>query len=159
MDRECWAELKCLCAFIFFFQAEDGIRDVAVTGVQTCALPISSHCSWLRGRRIVASPAWPGGHWRADCFAVCDALRHPGDLPVPRRIPRKSTGRRKSDPVLLPVPRRIPRKSTGSLFLLPVDKHTPSASSRDTPRLCPATGQWRLEGRCRGSCEIGRAHV
>src|SRR2546429_8150150 len=28
-----------LC-FFFFFQAEDGIRDVAVTGVQTCALPI-----------------------------------------------------------------------------------------------------------------------
>src|SRR3989449_3102999 len=25
---------------VFFFQAEDGIRDVAVTGVQTCALPI-----------------------------------------------------------------------------------------------------------------------
>src|SRR2546429_5571372 len=30
-----------MCAF-FFFQAEDGIRDVAVTGVQTCALPISN---------------------------------------------------------------------------------------------------------------------
>src|SRR5229473_4888844 len=29
--------------FIFFFQAEDGIRDKLVTGVQTCALPISSH--------------------------------------------------------------------------------------------------------------------
>src|SRR2546429_2697612 len=28
-------------AAVFFFQAEDGIRDVAVTGVQTCALPIS----------------------------------------------------------------------------------------------------------------------
>src|SRR5690348_18041824 len=27
---------------IFFFQAEDGIRDGRVTGVQTCALPISS---------------------------------------------------------------------------------------------------------------------
>src|SRR2546429_5329074 len=27
---------------VFFFQAEDGIRDVAVTGVQTCALPIFS---------------------------------------------------------------------------------------------------------------------
>ena len=26
----------------FFFQAEDGIRDHCVTGVQTCALPISS---------------------------------------------------------------------------------------------------------------------
>src|SRR5215203_6234847 len=27
--------------FVFFFQAEDGIRDIGVTGVQTCALPIS----------------------------------------------------------------------------------------------------------------------
>ena len=26
----------------FFFQAEDGIRDIGVTGVQTCALPIST---------------------------------------------------------------------------------------------------------------------
>src|SRR5256885_11000172 len=31
----------------FFFQAEDGIRDYKVTGVQTCALPISSgECHW-----------------------------------------------------------------------------------------------------------------
>src|SRR5260221_9240211 len=29
----------------FFFQAEDGIRDHCVTGVQTCALPISGDCS------------------------------------------------------------------------------------------------------------------
>src|SRR5256885_5471568 len=28
------------CLFLFFFQAEDGIRDYKVTGVQTCALPI-----------------------------------------------------------------------------------------------------------------------
>src|SRR5205809_6168522 len=34
----------------FFFQAEDGIRDVAVTGVQTCALPISTD-SHRGGRR------------------------------------------------------------------------------------------------------------
>src|SRR2546430_3009357 len=27
-------------SFFFFFQAEDGIRDLTVTGVQTCALPI-----------------------------------------------------------------------------------------------------------------------
>src|SRR2546425_2993252 len=32
-------DLRC---FFFFFQAEDGIRDKLVTGVQTCALPISS---------------------------------------------------------------------------------------------------------------------
>src|SRR2546430_6123442 len=36
-----------LCYF-FFFQAEDGIRDLTVTGVQTCALPIS--CQLLRER-------------------------------------------------------------------------------------------------------------
>ena len=33
--RECYWRLEC-----FFFQAEDGIRDRLVTGVQTCALPI-----------------------------------------------------------------------------------------------------------------------
>src|SRR5206468_9284611 len=33
--------------FFFFFQAEDGIRDLIVTGVQTCALPISQ---WPRCR-------------------------------------------------------------------------------------------------------------
>src|SRR6266542_6387377 len=33
------ADLLCLRVF-FFFQAEDGIRDATVTGVQTCALPI-----------------------------------------------------------------------------------------------------------------------
>src|SRR5207253_7801871 len=32
---------KCFNIFFFFFQAEDGIRDGHVTGVQTCALPIS----------------------------------------------------------------------------------------------------------------------
>src|SRR2546421_6045440 len=37
--------------FFFFFQAEDGIRDLIVTGVQTCALPIYT------GRAVVRS-AW-----------------------------------------------------------------------------------------------------
>src|SRR5205823_10569450 len=32
----------CLFVYFFFFQAEDGIRDKLVTGVQTCALPISA---------------------------------------------------------------------------------------------------------------------
>src|SRR5690606_39695020 len=30
---------ESVCSFYFFFQAEDGIRDFHVTGVQTCALP------------------------------------------------------------------------------------------------------------------------
>src|SRR5688500_20030891 len=36
---------------VFFFQAEDGIRDYKVTGVQTCALPISSIISAGRDDR------------------------------------------------------------------------------------------------------------
>src|SRR3712207_8655008 len=44
----------------FFFQAEDGIRDIGVTGVQTCALPISSGLAFEQGaaagiRAIVAA--------------------------------------------------------------------------------------------------------
>src|SRR6266478_6754571 len=35
----------------FFFQAEDGIRDLTVTGVQTCALPISCWRPWRLGSR------------------------------------------------------------------------------------------------------------
>src|SRR5256885_9049478 len=38
-DSDRWAETTC---DFFFFQAEDGIRDYKVTGVQTCALPISA---------------------------------------------------------------------------------------------------------------------
>src|SRR2546430_13018216 len=36
----------------FFFQAEDGIRDLTVTGVQTCALPISAWAHRRCGRRF-----------------------------------------------------------------------------------------------------------
>src|SRR3990167_9689059 len=35
--------------FFFFFQAEDGIRDLTVTGVQTCALPIWSYRHYRSG--------------------------------------------------------------------------------------------------------------
>src|SRR2546430_14722693 len=41
---------------VFFFQAEDGIRDLTVTGVQTCALPISRR----RGSRARTGAARAG---------------------------------------------------------------------------------------------------
>src|SRR2546430_11407275 len=47
-----------MCLF-FFFQAEDGIRDLTVTGVQTCALPIST------GRPLYC---WHLGYCGSDCF-------------------------------------------------------------------------------------------
>src|SRR3712207_7260582 len=55
--------LICLLTllFFFFFQAEDGIRDIGVTGVQTCALPISRgpcprRAARARSRRPSATP-------------------------------------------------------------------------------------------------------
>src|SRR5438034_995102 len=39
--------------FFFFFQAEDGIRDHCVTGVQTCALPIYRQAHFNLGRILV----------------------------------------------------------------------------------------------------------
>src|SRR2546427_2489330 len=40
--------------FFFFFQAEDGIRDLTVTGVQTCALPISGQEQQKRASKLLA---------------------------------------------------------------------------------------------------------
>src|SRR2546430_2165977 len=48
--------------FFFFFQAEDGIRDLTVTGVQTCALPISG-------------PGWRGPGTPARTASRCSAAR------------------------------------------------------------------------------------
>src|SRR5207253_6243533 len=53
----CWLFIFLFFLF-FFFQAEDGIRDGHVTGVQTCALPISLTC-WT----FVAIA--PGNRWSA----------------------------------------------------------------------------------------------
>src|SRR5260370_10675024 len=41
-----------MSCYFFFFQAEDGIRDSSVTGVQTCALPIYSDVS-RHGREVL----------------------------------------------------------------------------------------------------------
>src|SRR5207245_5305697 len=46
--------LSFLFFFFFFFQAEDGIRDATVTGVQTCALPISTSLPMLLAEELEA---------------------------------------------------------------------------------------------------------
>src|SRR2546430_892921 len=79
-----------ILSYFFFFQAEDGIRDLTVTGVQTCALPISGRATCLG--RVPSRGNVPLGrsrhrpdhrdrrHWRLEC-----ALRW---LPsVRRRVP------------------------------------------------------------------------
>src|SRR3712207_429179 len=54
------------CGFFFFFQAEDGIRDIGVTGVQTCALPIFG----LAAADIACGNGDP--LWRADLLHLND---------------------------------------------------------------------------------------
>src|SRR5256886_6762290 len=55
----------------FFFQAEDGIRDLTVTGVQTCALPIYSCADWQDG----TFPVWDSFTTLDKIFALHYSLR------------------------------------------------------------------------------------
>src|SRR6266496_5120797 len=68
--------------FVFFFQAEDGIRDLYVTGVQTCALPISllAEQDSKPGRapsakRVTAKPAASSGERAASRRAAPSRAR------------------------------------------------------------------------------------
>src|SRR3989449_1533026 len=78
----------------FFFQAEDGIRDVAVTGVQTCALPI------LKEARAMARRAAEAGDDGTNDLLVSDVIRtnemqawflgeHLVEAPAPRERPTR----------------------------------------------------------------------
>src|SRR5205809_5178640 len=95
---------------VFFFQAEDGIRDVAVTGVQTCALPIF--------------PRTSHPELRASIVAAEITELIPGAGPPPHRIP--------SFTVFLP--RELPRGGPGHSRPghLPV---SPISGRRPGPRL------------------------
>src|SRR6266511_4322213 len=94
--------------FFFFFQAEDGIRDFHVTGVQTCALPIStgpSAASWPapcgpRRPRSVDEPSTrtpgprsstPTGAWHRSPRPATRALR--GDKAINKYIDEETTTR------------------------------------------------------------------
>src|SRR2546425_6311116 len=76
--------------FFFFFQAEDGIRDKLVTGVQTCALPIclaeagcgasASRCYFLfiLWDSVSRAASCCGTAARYACFCWKDLLLQPG---------------------------------------------------------------------------------
>src|SRR5438046_7476192 len=73
--------------FFFFFQAEDGIRDWSVTGVQTCALPIllaSSACAVqifdvAFSRRICCSRVWSDIRYAVlPCASIETPMIRPG---------------------------------------------------------------------------------
>src|SRR2546430_13554431 len=82
--------------FLFFFQAEDGIRDLTVTGVQTCALPIfrgglGGHFRYLpHWGHGLAPRRWNSSWARASCSAGGAA----DGRPVPPTLRQRSEERR-----------------------------------------------------------------
>src|SRR5580692_12646592 len=72
--------------FCFFFQAEDGIRDLTVTGVQTCALPISM--AWARWAVCQASYwAVPNSSFSEGCQPMAVGKKRTS---APRRAVRRA---------------------------------------------------------------------
>src|SRR5260370_21285804 len=63
----------------FFFQAEDGIRDSSVTGVQTCALPISQSY-WSKGLATEAASAWVRAAFDDFHIDRLTSFVHPGNV-------------------------------------------------------------------------------
>src|SRR5437016_14195323 len=81
----------------FFFQAEDGIRDWSVTGVQTCALPIYGGgrkfgVSFRRGdvRRIFFHPRHLDGFGPGTSQCECSLVREAVEHAAPAEIGRAS---------------------------------------------------------------------
>src|SRR5690606_40896880 len=61
-----WSGRSCVLRMYFFFQAEDGIRDFHVTGVQTCALPIwLRQCLWTPFTPVWVTISGSEGSWTA----------------------------------------------------------------------------------------------
>src|SRR5207249_8259102 len=102
--------------YFFFFQAEDGIRDRNVTGVQTCALPISSSTARPAAAGSPKSPvtAIAGRRNRFTAASVSSAsalrLRYPTATPAPACASIRAVAR----PIPLPPPvtkARLPERS------------------------------------------------
>src|SRR5688572_32935494 len=75
-----------IVAIFFFFQAEDGIRDLTVTGVQTCALPI--YCRGVAGRWAGCCPRKKRG-----LGVRTDRRRRPGARSEERRVGKECRSR------------------------------------------------------------------
>src|SRR3989475_12310290 len=81
--RLCVTILVILVVWFFFFQAEDGIRDLTVTGVQTCALPI-----WRARWRVRPLPRAARGGRPVEPYPPAGARPAPGRARERGRPPR-----------------------------------------------------------------------
>src|SRR5207253_6389046 len=87
--------LPAVLYFFFFFQAEDGIRDGHVTGVQTCALPISnaSECTSRVLRLRAFTPSRSGSHALAASSSLSSCTSNSTAIPSSRASCRSEIGR------------------------------------------------------------------
>src|SRR2546426_669687 len=102
-----------LSYFFFFFQAEDGIRDYKVTGVQTCALPISirSARESVLSPHLPRGPQYPEGSRRdLRCGGASRGTPRRGAY---RRVGALRTPRRERSPVVAGAQRGGPHFSVG----------------------------------------------
>src|SRR5690606_40182649 len=79
------------CFFFFFFQAEDGIRDFHVTGVQTCALPILPAPSTCPSSKYIGGlprVSMPFSLIRPSSLASAGAAKTPGSWSIDRKSTR-----------------------------------------------------------------------
>src|SRR2546427_6181286 len=82
--------LYFLGSFSFFFQAEDGIRDLTVTGVQTCALPILIGAALLQPR---------AGEEQGGAYRPVETFAHRGVMDAARvREPERGVGGQADEP-------------------------------------------------------------
>src|SRR2546422_5838788 len=123
--------IKLCVIFFFFFQAEDGIRDVAVTGVQTCALPISTRLNGHEFMRRFLQHVLPKGLHKVRYYG----LWHPA---------RRAHAERARHMLLLDRP-TAPCPATRSPE---TSDHAADRSANHTPsdetRICPGCKQGRL---------------
>src|SRR5207245_962539 len=88
----------CCIIIFFFFQAEDGIRDATVTGVQTCALPISPKDASGRIRLLEIlgeCPPAPFLEWISPQLSTDRPLLRGIRRPARRETPRPHEERRR----------------------------------------------------------------
>src|SRR2546427_5557459 len=113
----------------FFFQAEDGIRDLTVTGVQTCALPISQRGAQRSGQR--RENTMPSNHRsrqsllrRRGRIRSQREIRLHGVSPLTRRAPAKK------------VPSDNPQAPQyGKTSSRPTERHRGGKRGKPGPRL------------------------
>src|SRR5688572_32073373 len=101
--------ILCCFFFFFFFQAEDGIRDLTVTGVQTCALPISQAC-WGCSCTSASRSVWPPCTTRSrSAFPCWRSEEHTSELQSQSNLVcRLLLEKKKANPTPHPRPTRHP---------------------------------------------------